>query len=195
MTVRIRPRLDAKLVGPRVAGAPLSLEATVEPAAAGPIRVQVIRGGAVGFDKRFAGGGAAVQLDTRKAGDLTVRVFTEPRAGLRPAAPRAARDALLAPNLSLGTTSPTVSDLARQLATLHYAVPSFSPTFGNDFQETRLGVPEGAGARAHRRGRRGLLDAARQPADPAGAIPDRRTTSRSTRPARCSISSATARSR
>src|SRR5689334_2587510 len=135
VTVRIRPRLDARLVGPRVAGAPLSLEATVEPAAAGPIRVQVIRAGAVGFDKRFPGGGATVQLDTRKVGDLTVRVFTEPRAGydrLRRELPAT----LLAPNLSLGTTSPTVAELARQLAKLRYAVPSFSPTFGNDFQET-----------------------------------------------------------
>ena len=135
VTVRIRPRLDAKLVGPRVVGAPLSVEATVEPAAAGPIRVQVIRGGAVGFDKRFPGGGASVQLDTRKAGDLTVRVTTEPAAGydsLRRELPAK----LLAPNLSLGMTNPSVSDLARQLAKLHYAVPSFSPTFGNDFQET-----------------------------------------------------------
>jgi hypothetical protein len=135
LTVRIRPRLTARLVGPHVAGAPLSLEANVEPAAAGPIRVQVLRSGAVGFDKRFPGSGATVQLDTRRAGDLTVRVFTEPRAGydrLRRELPAT----LLAPNLSLGTTSPTVSDLARQLAKLHYAVPSFSPTFGNDFQES-----------------------------------------------------------
>jgi len=135
VTVRIRPRLDARLVGPRVAGASLTLEAAVQPAQAGPIRVQVIRGASVGFDKRFPGGDVQVQLDTRKAGDLTIRVTTEPPAGYDPL--RQELPATLhAPSLALGTTNPAVSDLARQLAKLHYAVPSFSPTFGDDFQES-----------------------------------------------------------
>ena len=49
VTVRIRPRLQAELVGSRVAGAPLRLVASLEPAAAGLVRVQVIRGGRVAW--------------------------------------------------------------------------------------------------------------------------------------------------
>ena len=45
VTVRIRPRLDAKLVGTQVAGAPLRLEATAPARGGGRVRVQVIRGG------------------------------------------------------------------------------------------------------------------------------------------------------
>jgi N-acetylmuramoyl-L-alanine amidase len=134
VTVRIRPRLDTQLVGTRVAGAPLRLQASVVPAAAGPIRVRVIRGGAVGLDRRFAGT-ASVDVGARHAGALRIQVTTEPPAGydrLR----RELTATLRAPNLALGTTGPTVSDLARQLAALHYAVPSFESTFDSDLQQS-----------------------------------------------------------
>ncbi len=134
LTVRIRPRLDARLVGTRIAGAPLSLEATVLPAAAGPIRVQVIRSGAVGFDRRFPGT-AHVQLGTRQAGQLRIRLTTEPPTGYDPLR-RELTATLHAPSLSLGTTNPAVSDLAHRLAALHYAVPSFSPSFGDNFLQS-----------------------------------------------------------
>jgi N-acetylmuramoyl-L-alanine amidase len=135
VTVRIRPRLDARLVGPRIAGAPLALEATLRPAAAGPIRVQVIRGGAVGFDRRFPGSGARVRIGTHETGELTIRVTTEPARGYDPLR-RELTATLHAPNLSLGTTNPAISDLARQLSALHYAVPSLAPTFGDDFLQS-----------------------------------------------------------
>src|SRR5437868_2697937 len=51
VSVRIRPQLEAQLVGSRVAGAPLRLVASLAPAAAGRVRVQVIRDGRVGFDR------------------------------------------------------------------------------------------------------------------------------------------------
>jgi hypothetical protein len=133
--VRIRPRLDTRLVGPRIAGAPLSLEASVLPAEAGPIRVQVIRDGAVGFDRRFGGGAARVELGTKQAGEVTIRVATVARPGYE-SRRRLLTATLRAPNLSLGTTSPSVADLARQLAALHYVVPSFSRTFGDDFLQS-----------------------------------------------------------
>jgi L,D-transpeptidase catalytic domain/Putative peptidoglycan binding domain len=134
VTVRIRPRLDTRLVGARVAGAPLRLEAAVVPAAAGPIRVRVIRAGAVGLDRRFTGN-ASVDLATRQAGALRIQVTTEPPFGydsLR----RELTATVRAPNLALGTTSATVSDLARRLAALHYAVPSFGSTFDDEFQQS-----------------------------------------------------------
>jgi N-acetylmuramoyl-L-alanine amidase len=134
VSIRIRPRLDTRLVGARVAGAPLRLEAAIMPAAAGPIRVRVIRGGAVGLDRRF-GGNASVDLATRQAGALRIQVTTEPPSGYD-AVRRELTATLRAPNLALGTTSATVSDLAHQLAALHYAVPSFGSTFDDDFQQS-----------------------------------------------------------
>ena len=129
VTVRIRPRLDVKLVGTQVAGAPLRLEAAVTPAAAGPIRVRVAN-----LDRRV-GSMASLDLPTRQIGSLQIKVTTEPPSGYDKLH-RELTATLRAPNLSLGTTSQTVSDLARQLAALHYAVPGFGSSFGEDFQES-----------------------------------------------------------
>ncbi|MGE5272954.1 MAG: L,D-transpeptidase family protein [Verrucomicrobiota bacterium] len=134
VTVRIRPALRASLVGSLVAGAPLKLAATLEPSGAGRVRVQVIRGGRVGFDRSFAGE-ARVALGTREIGTVRVRLTTLPRPGYDSVS-RELRATLRPPNLSLGTTSQAVTELARRLAALHYAVPSFSPTFGGDFVQS-----------------------------------------------------------
>jgi hypothetical protein len=134
VTVRIRPRLDAQLVGSRVAGAPLHLVASVEPAAAGRVRVQVIRSGEIGFDRSWPGQ-AKVSLGTTAGSALHVRVTMVPRPGFEQLS-RELSTTLRPPNLSVGTTSPAVSDLARRLSALHYAVPSLSPTFSYDFVES-----------------------------------------------------------
>jgi L,D-transpeptidase catalytic domain/Putative peptidoglycan binding domain len=131
VTIRIRPRLRATLVGSQVAGAPLRLAATLAPTAAGRIRVQVIRGGEVGFDRSFPGG-ARVALGTRETGTVRVRLTTLPRPGFDPVS-RELTATLRPPYLSLGTTNPAVTELARRLAALHYVVPSFSSTFSEDF--------------------------------------------------------------
>ena len=134
VTVRIRPALRASLVGSQVAGASLKLAATLEPSEAGRVRVQVIRGGRIGFDRSFAGA-ARVALGTREVGIVRVRLTTLPRPGFD----RISRElsvTLRPPNLSVGTTGPAVAELARRLAALHYAVPSFSSTFGNDLVES-----------------------------------------------------------
>jgi hypothetical protein len=131
VTIRIRPRLRATLVGSQVAGAPLRLAATLEPTGAGRVRVQVIRGGEVGFDRSFPGG-ARVALGTRETGTVRVRLTTLPRPGFDPVS-RELTATLRPPYLALGTTSPAVTELARRLAALHYVVPSFSSTFSEDF--------------------------------------------------------------
>jgi hypothetical protein len=66
---------------------------------------------------------------------VRVRLTTLPRAGWDTVS-RELSATLLPPNLSYGMTSPAVAELAHRLAALHYAVPSFSPAFGNDFQES-----------------------------------------------------------
>jgi lipoprotein-anchoring transpeptidase ErfK/SrfK len=134
VTVRIRPALEASLVGSFVAGAPLKLAATLAPSQAGRVRVQVIRGGRVGFDRSFAGG-AQVALGTRDIGVVRVRLTTLPNRGYDSVS-RELRATVRPPTLSLGTTSPAVTELARQLAALHYVVPSFSSTFGDDFVQS-----------------------------------------------------------
>jgi peptidoglycan hydrolase-like protein with peptidoglycan-binding domain len=134
VTVRIRPALRASLVGSLVAGAPLKLAASLEPSGAGRVRVQVIRGGRIGFDRSFAGG-ARVALGTREIGTVRVRLTTLPRPGYDSVS-RELRATLRPPNLSVGMTSPAVTELARRLAALHYVVPSFSSTFGDDFVQS-----------------------------------------------------------
>ena len=131
VTVRIRPRLKAALVGSRVAGAPLRLAASLQPAKAGRVRVQVIRSGRVGFDRSYAGG-VQVSLGTRDIGTIRVRITTLPKPGYD-ALSRELTTTLRAPNLSYGMTGPAVTELEHRLAGLHYAVPSFSPTFSEDF--------------------------------------------------------------
>ena len=165
VTVRIRPRLDVKLVGTQVAGAPLRLEAAVTPAEAGPIRVRVAN-----LDRRI-GSVASVDLPTRQIGSLQIKVTTEPPPGYDKLH-RELTATLRAPNLSLGTTSRTVSDLARQLAALHYAVPSASAaSFGEDLQESVWAFQKVQGLE-----RTGAVDAAfwtrlGRPRHPAGPLP------------------------
>jgi hypothetical protein len=134
VTVRIRPALRASLVGSLVTGAPLKLTATLEPSQAGRVRVQVIRGGRIGFDRSFAGG-ARVALGTREIGTVRVRLTTLPRPGYDSVS-RELSATLRPPYLSVGTTSPAVTELARRLAALDYAVPSFSSTFSDDLVES-----------------------------------------------------------
>lgn len=153
VTVRIRPRLDARLVGSGVAGAPLRLVASLHPAAAGRLRVQVLRAGAVDFDQSFLGR-AHVTLSTRRPGSVRVRLRTLPRPGFEPLA-RELAAAVRPPSLAVGTTNPAVAELARRLAGLHYAVPSLAATFSSDLVESvyafqkvqglpRTGVPDAA---------------------------------------------------
>ena len=167
------------------------------PPAAGRVRVQVIRGGAVGFDQQLPRRRARSALGTREVGTVRVRSDDRCRAPgydrLRrelPATLRATeplrRDDRARPSPSSPAASPRSTTRS----------PRSRRRSATTSSAERLRLPEGAGARAHGRGRRGLLEQPREPADPAGrATASRRTTSRSTRPARCSTSSAAARSR
>ena len=188
VTVRIRPRLDVELVGTQVAGAPLRLEATVTPAAAGPIRVRV-----AGLDRRVGSTGS-LDLPTRQAGSLEIQVTTEPPPGYD-RLHRELTATLRAPNLSLGTSGQTRSDLARQLAALHYAVPGFGSTFGDDLQQSVYAFQKVQGL-----DRTGAVDAAfwtrlNEARIPSRATGGRRITSRWTSRTRFSTSSGAVRSR
>jgi hypothetical protein len=66
---------------------------------------------------------------------VRVRLTTLPRPGYDQVS-RELTATLRPPNLSIGVTSPAVTELAHRLAALHYAVPSFSPAFGDDFVQS-----------------------------------------------------------
>jgi lipoprotein-anchoring transpeptidase ErfK/SrfK len=134
VTVRIRPRLETRLVGSRVTGAPLRLVASLEPETAGRVRVQVFRSGRVGFDRSYRSG-ARVALGTAKVGELRVRVTAVPRPGYERLA-REVAATLRPPSLSVGSTSPAVAELTRRLGVLGYAVPSPSATFSADLVQS-----------------------------------------------------------
>jgi lipoprotein-anchoring transpeptidase ErfK/SrfK len=134
VTVRIRPRLETELIGSRVTGASLRLVASLTPAAAGRVRVQVIRSGKVGFDESYAGR-AQIALGTTQTGVLHLRITTLPQPGYDTLS-RELTTILRPPNLSVGMTGSAVADLARRLAALHYVVPSLSSTFSYDFIES-----------------------------------------------------------
>lgn len=131
VTVRIHPRLEASLLGRRVAGTPLEVVARLKPTEAGALRVQVFRDGRERFDARYRGE-ARVSLATAVFGSVHVRVTTVPRRGY--ASPvRKLHATLRAPTLAVGTTHAAVAQLARRLSALHYAIPSVSETFSYDF--------------------------------------------------------------
>ena len=118
---------------PRV-GRPLHVVATLRPAAAGHVRVQVIRNGQVRLDQRYRAR-ADVPVHTTTAGPLRVRVTTVPGPGYA-SSERTFRTTVHPPVLVVGRTDPAVTELARRLAALHYTVPSLSSTFGYDLVQS-----------------------------------------------------------
>jgi hypothetical protein len=127
VTVRIVPVLETSVVGTPVVGAKLRLQARLRPAAAGPLRVRVVRGGRKTLDQLFYGP-ADVELGTDRRGDVGVLVRSLPRPGFA-AASRALHLAIAPPRLAVGSQNPAVLDLTHQLRALHYAVPPASSSF------------------------------------------------------------------
>jgi L,D-transpeptidase catalytic domain/Putative peptidoglycan binding domain len=129
VTVRIVPVLQTAVVGPPIVGAELTLRARLQPAAAGPLRIRVVRGGQKTLDELFYGA-AQVRLGTARRGDVDVLVRSQPRPGFVPSR-RALHLAIAPPRLSIGIQNPAVVDVTRQLHALHYAVPPASSSFGS----------------------------------------------------------------
>lgn len=80
VTVRIVPELRAKLVGPRIAGAPLSLVARLFPGEAGCVRVRVVRDGSESYRGSFVER-ARVRLGTSSPAPFSVSVDVLPARG------------------------------------------------------------------------------------------------------------------
>jgi N-acetylmuramoyl-L-alanine amidase len=126
VSVRIHPKLEVELSEYR-------LRAVLRPAAAGSLRVRVLRNGKPTFDAQYRGI-ARVRL-APTYGKLRIRVQSIAREGYAPQR-KELQATLVPPTLSVGTTHPAVSELARRLGALHYAIPSTSSTFSYDFVQS-----------------------------------------------------------
>jgi N-acetylmuramoyl-L-alanine amidase len=143
VTVRIVPQLAASLVGAPVVGAPLTLVARLQPAQAGAIRVRVVRAGRQTLLAHYRGE-ARVRLGTDRVSDLRVELASVPEQGYEGLA-RTLRTSIVPPRLAYGDAGAAVTELARRLAALHYAVPSFSSTFSTDLVESVYAFEKVAG--------------------------------------------------
>jgi L,D-transpeptidase catalytic domain len=134
LTVRIVPFLHTALVGPRVAGSPLSLSARLMPSYAGTLRVRVRRSGGRSFTQVF-GADADVKLGTAAIESFQVIVDDLPRPGFA-AVSRTLPVALRPPSLTLGVRSPLIAQLLHRLDVLGYEVPSATQDFDYDVLES-----------------------------------------------------------
>lgn len=136
VSVRIRPRIEASLNGAKLVGAALALVAQARPQAAGALRVQIWRGGQMTFTRVFHTG-AHVRLATEHPSKLRVRVSAVPSVGYA-AQVRSLAAVLRAPLLAAGSKGPSVRELERRLADLHYALQRIDNTYGPDTYEAVL---------------------------------------------------------
>ena len=134
VTVRIVPYLVTSLLGPRVAGTPLSLNASLRPTYAGALRVRVVRSGGRTFSQVF-GPSADVALGTSAIEDFRVLVESLPKPGFA-AVSRTLSVDLRPPDLSFGSRSPFVEEFLRRLGALGYEIPSAQQSFDGNVLES-----------------------------------------------------------
>jgi N-acetylmuramoyl-L-alanine amidase len=134
VTVLIVPRLKTSFVGTPTVGAKLALVAELDPTRAGPLRIRVVRGGRKTLDELFYGS-AHVSLGTDRHTDVDVLVESKPRSGFVSTAKKL-HVTLAPPRLAVGSQSPSVVDLTRQLRARHYAVPPASSSFGSQLLDS-----------------------------------------------------------
>jgi L,D-transpeptidase catalytic domain len=134
VTVRIVPFLETALVGPRVAGSPLALNARLKPSYAGTLRVRVERSGGRTFAQVF-GPDAAVKLGTTEVESFQVVVEDLPSPGFVRVS-RTLPVSLRPPSLTFGARSPLVAGLLHRLGALGYEVPTATQAFDGDVLES-----------------------------------------------------------
>jgi hypothetical protein len=135
-TVTVRPELSVAFSGSGAVRSPLTLRASLRPAAAGRLRVRVWRGNRLVVDiKRSAA--VHVSLSTAHAASYRVDVRSAPSAGYL-ATRGAAQTTVVDPNLALGATGPSVLALEQRLAAMHYALRGTDGRFADDTYDAVL---------------------------------------------------------
>jgi peptidoglycan hydrolase-like protein with peptidoglycan-binding domain len=122
LTLRVVPKLVARLVGSGARGGRLWFIARVVPANAGVLTVKISRGSEVLVDRRF-GSRVRVQLDTRRLTSYRIRAEVVPNEGYASIA-RLVRATVILPRLIMGSRSPAVAQLGARLRELRFAAPS-----------------------------------------------------------------------
>jgi N-acetylmuramoyl-L-alanine amidase len=134
VSLRLRPQLEASLVGSRLVGGKLTLYAQLHPNTGGSIRVDVFRNGKSTFAASYRGH-AVVSLGTSHFGEVRVSLHVKAGQGYAPVQPRLLRARLLAPELRYGSAGTAVLQLEHRLAALHYAVRT-SSTYGPELVDS-----------------------------------------------------------
>jgi N-acetylmuramoyl-L-alanine amidase len=124
--VRLRPTIEASLLGTAVVGSTLTLRPRLVPGRAGSLFVRVFLDG-----HRVLVRGGAVKLPTGKPGTLRVELVSQPRAGYAPAR-RVVTAQVVLPSLAPGSRGGSVVALERRLAELHYALQTVDGYYGTD---------------------------------------------------------------
>jgi hypothetical protein len=133
VAVRVRPLVRGQLSGAAVVGRPLTLRATVEPAAAGPVHIEVWQRGRLVRSIDVAGG-SRIRLPSRRVADFRIALSTAATAGFARAR-RTLRAIVAYPRLSVGSRGPSVLALNRNLARLHIALGAVDSSYGLDTRD------------------------------------------------------------
>jgi N-acetylmuramoyl-L-alanine amidase len=136
VAMRIRPQLDARLVGGDTVGSRLRVVARVRPTTAGRLRVEVRRNGRL-VQSVLRGSTVRFPVGTGEAGALRVRVVLVPRRGFGRAG-RVLAATVVQPKLALGSRGPSVRALEARLRELHYAVRAADGLYALDTLEAVL---------------------------------------------------------
>ena len=134
VSLLVRPRLRARLVGTSVVGRPLRLEASVAPART--FRIEIRRNGRL-VVAESATGAIRIGLGTRRAASLRVTISTPGGDGWTNAR-RVLRGAVVHPQLALGSRGPSVRAVEERLRALRYALPRVDGYYGLDTHQAVL---------------------------------------------------------
>jgi hypothetical protein len=124
--VRLRPTIDAPLLGTALVGSALTLRPRLVPARAGSISVRIFLDG-----HRLPVRRGVVKLPTGKPGTVRVELTSHPRAGYAPVRKVVTAQVVL-PSLAPGSRGASVVALERRLAELHYALEGVDGYYGSD---------------------------------------------------------------
>jgi PKD repeat protein len=129
-SIVLRPRLAVSLQPVAPVGGRLTLRPRLVSAAAGKLRIRVVRGSSV--VRRRSG-----VLPTGAPGTLRVEVTSAPRPGFAPVR-RVLTTQVVQPSLSRGARGPSVVALERRLAELRFALRGVDGVYGQDTYEAVL---------------------------------------------------------
>ena len=133
-SIVVRPVLSASVQGPAVVGKPLTLSARLQPAAAGTLRVRVLRDGKETFSGPYR---KPIALAASRPGSLRVSVSSIPARGFA-AARASVKATVVSPTLSLGSRGASVRALEQRLWELRFALKGIDGLYAGDTYEAVL---------------------------------------------------------